>query len=107
MTVGSVLGGAWRLYTKFFTRFFVVALIVFLIINLLNAVLGSLIGTRSSVTVLVALLTTVVSLVGTFWVQGALVYAVDDVRDGRIRSLIRGRLERVRPPLRTLFVGRI
>jgi hypothetical protein len=105
MTVGSVLGGAWRLYTKFFTRFFVVALIVFLIINLLNAVLGSLIGTRSSVTVLVALLTTVVSLVGTFWVQGALVYAVDDVRDGRVDSSVGELFERVRPYLGTLIVA--
>jgi hypothetical protein len=105
MTVGSVLGGAWRLYTKFFTRFFVVALIVFLIVNLLNAVLGSLIGTRSSVTVLVALLTTVVSLVGTFWVQGALVYAVDDVRDGRVDSSVGELFERVRPYLGTLIVA--
>jgi hypothetical protein len=107
VTVGSVLGEAWRLYTKFFTRFFVVALIVFGIINLLNALVGSLVGKHASVAALVAILTAVVSLVGTFWVQGALVYAVDDVRDGRIDSSIGDLFERVRPYLGTLIVAGI
>jgi hypothetical protein len=103
VTVGGVLGEAWRLYTKFFTRFFVVALIVFLIVNLVNALLGSVIGTSAGIVALVALITTVVSLVGTFWMQGALVYAVDDVRDGRIDSSIGDLFERVRPYLGTLI----
>ena len=105
MTVGGILGEAWRLYTKFFTRFFLIAAIVFGIINLLNAVLGWAIGTSSGVVVLVALITTVVSLVGTFWVQGALVYAVEDVRDGRIDSSIGDLYERVRPYLGTLILA--
>lgn len=104
MTVGGILGEAWGLYTKFFTRFFVVAVIVFLIVNLVNAVLGSLVGTGTGVALLVALITTVVSLVGTFWVQGALVYAVEDVRDGRIDSSVGDLFERVRPYLGTLIV---
>ena len=103
MTVGGILGESWRLYTKFFTRFFLVALIVFLIVNLLNALLGSVIGTSTGLVLLVALITTVVSLVGTFWMQGALVYAVDDVRDGRIDSTIGDLFERVRPYLGTLI----
>jgi hypothetical protein len=102
MTVGGILGEAWSLYTKFFARFFVVAAIVFLIVNLLNALLGALVGT-GSVALLVALITTVVSLVGTFWLQGALVYAVDDVRDGRIDSSIGELFERVQPYLGTLI----
>ncbi len=103
MTVGGILGEAWRLYTKFFTRFFLVALIVFLVVNLLNALLGSLVGSGSGLVFFVALLTIVVSLVGTFWMQGALVYAVDDVRDGRIDSSIGDLFERVRPYLWTLI----
>ncbi len=102
MTVGGILGEAWHLYTRFFTRFFIVAAIVFLIINLFNALLGWLIGT-GSVALLVALITTVVSLVGTFWLQGALVYAVEDVRDGRIDSSIGELFERVQPYLGTLI----
>ena len=107
MTVGGVLGEAWRLYTKFFTRFFVVALIVFVIVNLIGALLGALIGSGASVAVLVALIATVVSLVGTFWMQGALVYAVDDVRDGRIDSSIGQLFERVHPYLGTLILAGI
>jgi hypothetical protein len=103
VTVGGILGESWRLYTKFFTRFFVVALIVFLIVNLFNALLGWVVGTGSGVALLVALITTVVSLVGTFWLQGALVYAVEDVRDGRIDSSVGELFERVQPYLWTLI----
>jgi hypothetical protein len=107
VTVGGILGEAWGLYTKFFARFFLVAAIVFLIINLLNALLGWAIGTGSSVAVLIALITAVISLVGTFWVQGALVYAVEDVRDGRIDSSIGDLYERVKPYLGTLILAGI
>jgi hypothetical protein len=103
VTVGGILGESWRLYTKFFTRFFLVALIVFLIVNLVNAVLGSVLGSSTGIAVLLALITTVISLVGTFWLQGTLVYAVDDVRDGRIDSSIQELFERVRPYLWTLI----
>jgi hypothetical protein len=105
MTVGGVLGQAWRLYTKFFTRFFVVAAIVFGIVNLINAILGSVIGSSAGVAFLVAIISMVVSLVGTFWLQGALVYAVEDVRDGRVDSSIGELFERVRPFLGTLIVA--
>ena len=64
------------------------------------------VGTGSAA-LLVALITAVVSLVGTFWLQGALVYAVDDVRDGRIDSSIGDLFERVRPYLGTLIVAGI
>jgi hypothetical protein len=103
VTVGGILGEAWRLYTKFFTRFFLIALIVFLITNLLGALVGTIAGTSAAIALLVALVATVVSLVGTFWMQGALVYAVDDVRDGRIDSTIGELFERVRPYLGTLI----
>jgi hypothetical protein len=65
--------------------------------------LGSIAGDGSGVSFLVALIATVVSLVGTFWLQGALVYAVDDVRDGRIDSSIGELFERVQPYLWTLI----
>jgi hypothetical protein len=105
VTVGGVLGEAWGLYTRFFTRFFVLAAIVYLVVDLLNAILGSVIGTGAGVALLVALITMVVSLVGTFWLQGALVYAVEDVRDGRIDSSIGELFERVKPYLGTLVVA--
>jgi hypothetical protein len=106
VTVGGILGEAWRLYTKFFARFFVVAAIVFLIINLIGALLGWAVGTGSAA-VLVALIAAAISLIGTFWLQGALVYAVDDVRDGRIDSSVGDLFERVRPYLGTLILAGI
>jgi hypothetical protein len=105
VTVGGVLGEAWQLYTRFFSRFFVVAAIVFGLVNLINAILGSVIGSSAGVAFLVAIISMVVSLVGTFWLQGTLVYAVDDVRDGRIDSSIGELFERVRPYLGTLIVA--
>jgi hypothetical protein len=105
MTVGGVLGESWRLYTKFFTRFFVVAAIVYLVVNLVNAVVATLFGSGTGIAVLLALVSTVVSLVGTFWLQGALVYAVDDARDGRVDSSIAELFERVRRYLGTLIVA--
>src|SRR5436305_3792044 len=107
MTVGGILGESWRLYTKFFVRFFVIALIVYGIVNLVNALVATFFGHGVGVSLLLALLTTVVSLVGTFWLQGALVFAVDDVRDGRIDSSIGEVFERVRPYLGTLIIAGI
>ncbi|HEY2372506.1 MAG TPA: hypothetical protein VGH82_08140 [Gaiellaceae bacterium] len=103
MTVGGVLGEAWGLYTKFFRRFFTIAIIVYLIVNLLDALISTAFGDGAGVAVLLALITVVVSLVGTFWLQGALVYAVDDVRDGRIDSTVRQVFDRVRPYVGTLI----
>ena len=103
-TVGEILGEAWGLYTKFFTRFFVFAAVVYLIVNQLNALVATAFGHGTGVRVLLALIGTVVSFVGTFWLQGALVYAVDDVRDGRIDTTVQQVFERVRPYLGTLIV---
>ncbi len=103
MGVGEVLGEAWKLYTKFFVRFFVIAIIVFAIVNLLNALIAALVGHGSGIRAVLALVTLVVSIVGTFWLQGALVYAVDDVRDGKIDATVGQVFDRVRPYLVTLI----
>lgn len=102
MSVGGILRESWGLYTKFFKRFVVIALIVYLIVDLLNALVATLFGHGVTISLLLALVTAIVSLVGTFWLQGALVYAVDDVRDGRIDSSIGQLFERVQP-----YVGRL
>jgi len=107
MSVGGILGESWRLYTKFFMRFFMIAVIVYLIVNLVNALVATLFGHGAGISALLALITTVVSLVGTFWLQGALVYAVDDVRDGRIDTTIEQVFERVRPYVGPLILAGI
>jgi hypothetical protein len=105
MSVGGILGESWGLYTKFFSRFFVIAMVVYLIVGLLNALVASLFGHGAGISFLLALITMAVSLVGTFWLQGALVFAVDDVRDGRIDTTVGQVFERVRPYLGTLIVA--
>jgi hypothetical protein len=104
VTVGAILGEAWGLYTRFFKRFFVIAAIVYLVVNLLNALVATAFGHSAGIAVLLALISTVVSFVGTFWLQGALVYAVEDVRDGRIDTTVEQVFERVRPYLGTLII---
>jgi ABC-type multidrug transport system fused ATPase/permease subunit len=107
MSVGGILSESWGLYTKFFKRFFVIAVIVYLIVDLLNALVATFVGHGVGISILLALLTTAVSLVGTFWLQGALVFAVDDVRDGRIDTTVGQVFERVRPYLGTLILAGI
>jgi hypothetical protein len=105
VSVGGILGAAWQLYTRFFMRFFVIAAIVSLVVNLVNALVGSVVGSGAGAAVLLAFISILVSLVGTFWLQGALVYAVSDVRDGRIDTTVGEVFERVRPQLGTLIVA--
>ena len=107
MSVGAILGASWGLYTKFFRRFFVIAVSVYLIVNLLNALVATLFGHGVGIALLLALVTMVVSLVGTFWLQGALVFAVDDVRDGKIDTTVGQVFQRVRPYLGTLILAGI
>jgi hypothetical protein len=105
MSVGGILGESWKLYTRFFRRFFVIALVVYLITNLLNALIGSLLGHGAGIAALVALITLMITIVGTFWLQGALVYAVSDVRDGTIDTTVRQVFERIQPLLGTLIAA--
>lgn len=106
MSVGSVLGEAWGLYTKFFVRFFALSAIVFLITNLASAVLVEMVGTESTgAALLVSIVAAAVIVVGTYWLQGALVFAVQDVRDGRFDASTDEILSKVRPFLGTLVVA--
>lgn len=108
MTIGSVLGEAWGLYTKFFVRFFVLAAIVFLITNLASAVLFEAIGTDTTLAAaLVGVAAMAVIVVGTYWLQGALVFAVQDARDGSFDASTDEILHKVRPFLGTLVLASI
>ncbi len=104
MTVGSVLQQTLGLYQRFFWRFAAVTAIVVVALDLLTALAQSA-DTSEGGAVLWALLTTVISLIGTFLVQGALTLAVDDVRDGRIDTSIGELYARARPFLGALIVA--
>ena len=105
LDVGSVLSEAWELYRRFFVRFVGIAVAVFLVISLVQALASA--AARDSVVAAIAwgIVGLVVSIVGFVWLQGALVAAVDDVRDGRADEPVTALFARVRPRLPALLVG--
>jgi hypothetical protein len=94
-----VIGQAWELYKAHWRHLLPIALVVYVLISLFALLLVVLLGWFG------ALLSVLVSLAGVFWLQGALVIAVDDVRDGRADLSIRETLDRVRPRLNTLTLA--
>jgi hypothetical protein len=87
--VGDVLSEAWALYKRFLWQFFLTALVVFAVLDLLGALVATSSGDSVGAGLLWGLIGVVLSIVGYFWVQGALVELVRDVRDGRAdRSII-------------------
>lgn len=103
MTFGAVLDEAWTLYTKFFTRFFVMAVIVFAVVNgLLALVLLGIDESERGAAALFGFISFALGIIGSFWLQGALVYAVQDVRDGTLESSTSTIFRAVRP-----LVGRL
>ncbi len=105
MSVGDVLNEALDLYQRFFWRFVATAAVVFVVLDLIAALGAS--ASSDSGRVLWALIGVVLSIVGTFWVQGALTEAVNDVRDGRIDTTIGELYSRTRPRLPALIVAGI
>jgi hypothetical protein len=103
--VSSVLTSAWELYRRFFGRFVLTAGVVYVVLDFLDAIVtttGDDLGT-----VLWGLLSLVVSIVGLFWVQGALAEAVRDVRDGRADVSVSELYSRTRSRLPALIVAGI
>ncbi len=107
MSVGAVLGEAWSLYTRFFWRLVGTAAAVYVVVDLVAALLYSIGRHNVALWVVCSALTFVVILIGTFLVQGALVLAVQDARDGKIDSTIGGLYSRVGPRLPALIAAGI
>jgi hypothetical protein len=101
MSVGGVLNETFALYRRFFARFFLLALTVFLVLNLVTA-LAAVGLSDGGGGVLLSVVSLAVVIVGTFWLQGALVFAVQDVLDGRVDSSISELLGKVTPFLGAL-----
>jgi hypothetical protein len=73
----GVIGEAWQLYKTHWRHLLTFSFAVYLSVAIITALLAA------ALTWLGVLLGLFVSLVGFFWLQAALVKAVDDVRDGR------------------------
>jgi hypothetical protein len=99
LQAGAVIGKAWDMYKAHWSHLIPIALVVYVLIALLELLLAALLGWFGY------LLGALIGLAGIFWLQGALVVAVDDVRDGRADLSIGQTLERVQPRLGTLAVA--
>jgi MFS family permease len=105
VTVGGVLNDTFDLYQRFFWRFVAIAAVVYVVLDFLSALLSTVDTDNWLVVVFWALVSVALGIIGFFWLAGALVEAVQDVRDGRIDNTIGELFERVRPQLPALIVA--
>jgi hypothetical protein len=99
MEIGGVLSEAWSLYKRFLGRFFMTALIVYAVLDLLSALVDRAAGDGWVTALSLGLVAALISVIGYFWVQAALVETVNDVRDGRADRSIGETYTAVRPRL--------
>jgi hypothetical protein len=97
----GVLSEAWDLYKRHWQHLLSISFVVYLAIALLNLLLVA------TLTWFGAILGAAISLIGFFWVQGALVKAVEDVQDGRADLSLTETFDRVRPQLGSIIVAGI
>lgn len=89
MSIGAVLDEAWTLFTRFFGRFFAIGLVVFAVVNLAYALVDEAISSHAdAASVTLAIVGLAATVIGTTWLQGAFVYAVQDARDGTFDATI-------------------
>ena len=95
----GVIGEAWETFKSHWRHLVPIALVVYAAVALISLVLVLLL------TWFGAILSFIISLIALFWVQGALVRAVEDIRDGRADMSLGETYERVRPQLPAIIVG--
>ena len=87
------------MYKAHWRHLLTISFVVYLAVALISLVLVLLL------TWFGAILGAIVSLIAIFWVQGALVQAVDDIRDGRADLSLGETFDRVRPQLGSIVVA--
>jgi hypothetical protein len=98
----GVIGESWELYKAHWRHLAPIALIVYVILGIVAALLAAIFDDW-----LAGLLSAVIGIIGAFWLQGALVQAVTDVRDGRADLSIRETFESVWPRVPAIAVAGI
>jgi hypothetical protein len=99
LRAGAVIGKAWETYKAHWRHLLPIAFVVYVLISLLILLLAAVLGWVGAV------LGWIVGVAGIFWLQGALVLAIDDVRDGRADLSVSETLDRVTPRLGTLALA--
>jgi hypothetical protein len=98
---GDVIREAWAQYKAHWQHLLPFALVVYLILGLASLLLTIALGWFG------ALLGAFVGIIGVFWLQGALVEAVADIRDGRADLTMGQTFGRVQQQIGTLAVAGI
>lgn len=99
--LGGVFGESWELYKGHWRHFALIALVIYALIALLTILLVALLGWLG------VLLAALVGIAGAFWLQGTLIEAVRDVRDGRADLSVGETFERVLPSLNRIVLAGI
>jgi hypothetical protein len=97
MQASAIVREAWELYKGHWKTFVPLALVVYVIIGVISLLLTLVLGWVG------ALIGALLGIVGFFWLQGALVEAVRDVRDGKRDLSIGETFSRVQPRLPALI----
>jgi hypothetical protein len=97
----GVIGEGWQLYKAHWRHLITFSFVVYAGVAILGAVLTLLLGWFG------ALLAALISLIAFFWLQAALVKAVDDVRDGRADLSLGDTFEQAREKLSSVAVAAI
>lgn len=93
LSPGATIREAWELYKAHWQHLMPFAFVVYVVIGLIALLLALLLGWFG------ALLGSLIGIVGLFWLQGALVEAVADIRDGRADMSMGETFSRVQPHL--------
>jgi hypothetical protein len=95
----GVIGEAWNLYKTHWRHLLSISFVVYLAVALIGVLLVAIL------TWVGAILAAFVSLVALFWLQAALVKAVDDIRDGRADLSVSDTFEAARAHLAAVLVA--
>ena len=99
MQATAVVREAWELYKAHWKTFIPLALVVYVVLGLVTLLLAAVLGALGII------LGALISIVGAFWLQGALVTAVQDVRDGRQDLSIGETFRKVQPRLPAIIIA--
>ncbi len=94
--LSGVLSEAWALYKRHAAHFILISFVIYLVVAVITALLSLVLGSFG------AIVGGLLSLVGIFLLQAALVKAVQDARDGRIDLDLRATINAALP-----FVGSV
>lgn len=101
LKLGDVFEESWFIFTRHSLRLIAAALVIFGVLALVDALTDA----AGGATLLLAGVSVLVTVIGVFLLQGALVVLVEDLRDGKPTLTVEQLLQRVRPRLPALIAA--